>query len=463
MRTTCMVMAAAVVLAGCVGNDGVGPKPGALAINGGSAELVEGKTIALSVTASGATINPNAVSWTSRDPSTVTVDGGVVRGVAAGPAWVVARQGEAVDSLQVTVRFSNLAPDGAAIRLLGSATAPMRLRGAGMMTQTIGQPISRTVLNASNKDVKDHIGDAWWGDTTLMIASMKPLVEGSLKIAAFKVTTDQGFGWGGGNGVILRIREGSSKFKFYVAVDSSPVVIRASSFPAEPGLTPGLITGSVTFEAAGIQFDVNDKGEQVLTPIGTTTTTVYAEFSTPVWHVLHPYITATYNGVAPYTGTASAGGHGDIIGGALGVKLWTFLGIEDPSLPPDNMTVGEGWVWVPQPRVGTFALDSVGPSRMTDSTSGAAPWAWIKFVPGTAHTLPLPWHHSFSERGTLNITTYRGPTAKGFGEVRGTLTTMQRFWRNGAATSDTTTATIDFILPITPLDGSPFPRNGGGG
>ena len=466
MRVGLLLAGAAVAaLAGCAGDRSVGPTSGRLAITApGGTELTEGQTVALGVRSNGATLEPSSVRWTSRDPSTLTVKDGIVHAVAAGPAWVVAEQGEARDSVQVTAHFSSVGSGGAALRFLGAPGAPMRLRGAGLLSEVMVSGWSHTVLQASNIDVGSEIGNAYWGDTTLMIMRPGKLAEGPIKVPAFEnIVTTNGLGWGGaGGGIVLRIREGSSKFKFYFAVDSSPVLIKSAVYPANPGRVPGLITGAVTFVAAGLQFDVDAAGKPFVVPIGDTTATIYAEFATPVWHVLQPMFTESkWEGTPPYHAPdrANPGGHAKIVNGALAMRLFSFIG---QSTTPDAQ-IGEGWVWVPTPALGTVALDSVGPSKMADSTSGAKPWVWFRFVSPAQNTWPLPWYHSFSEKGSLTITAYRAPTATDFGEVRGTLVMTQRFWRNGAPTADATTGTLTFVLPVEPLDGSPLPRNGGGG
>src|SRR5690349_8723139 len=114
-----------IVLAACA-DGGTAPTPGSLAIAApGGTEMVEGQTMTLGVQQNGADLGATSVRWTSRDPSTLTVKDGVVRAVAAGPAWVVAEQGEARDSVRITAHFSSVGSGGAALRILGGPGAPM--------------------------------------------------------------------------------------------------------------------------------------------------------------------------------------------------------------------------------------------------------------------------------------------------------------------------------------------------
>src|SRR5688500_13136486 len=154
-----------VVLAACtsgfIGCSDSGTGPGSeLQITAPSRQVVEGREMTLTVSAGGRPVAAGDVEWSSSDPTTPSVRDGIVRGVAPGVAVARAGQGLSRDSVAITVRFAQSATAGMAIRIAGTNSEIVRMRGAGMILQPVGLTNTHMQLRASNSPFEASLPQA---------------------------------------------------------------------------------------------------------------------------------------------------------------------------------------------------------------------------------------------------------------------------------------------------------------
>ncbi len=444
-----MLLAVALSAGACTEN---GTGPGSeLRIIAPDREIVEGTEITLSVSAGGQPLGSGEVSWTSSDTTTVKVSNGVVRGVAPGVAYVRVGSGGSRDSVEISVRFAQSAIAGMAIRIAGETSEIIRMEGAGMILQPIGLERRHLQLRASSRPLEEAIPGGGIGDSLLFVNFPGPIEVGTA-ILNPTIVNWPSWGFAGDSGAFFEIRDSGSRLRFYFPVTSPRLEIREIQFPAAPGNVAGLITGSIWFEAAGIVTDFNETTKtQFVEPLSDTTVAVYAEFVTPIFHILTPRMAASVEG-GPDAGTFAAGGAAVLNEGGLSLRL---NGISPTSVTSENgVTMLEGSVWVPSPAVGTTTIGIADASVLTDSVGATTAWARLSSVRNEFGQL-LPPVHAFSESGTVTITSYQPPTQSAFGRVEGEVTTILRY-PAGAPAQGTTTLKWRFFMPVNPLGGHPL-------
>lgn len=278
-----LLAALTAMLAGCAG-DLVGPAS-SLRIVAPATELPVGGTLQLQVLLGGELLLPGAVEWLSRDPSTATVRDGVVEGRFPGTAWVLAVRRNAVDSIQLAVRFADLEEGQTGIR---SGTDLLRLTGLAILAQdtTSGVASFHTAILASSgepRDLPDGRCCQLSGDTLLQLNYNGRPVVGARTLTPGEVWIDPSTGmlWHTGpDDLLLMVRQGGFAMRFHFPVRPSTLHIEEV---VEPTLeVPGRIRGWMSFEAAGILHQWDLEGNDSYAAIGDRTTTIYAEFDTPL-------------------------------------------------------------------------------------------------------------------------------------------------------------------------------------
>jgi hypothetical protein len=448
MRRRIVALAACLLSAGACTDNGTGPGS-ELQIEAPSRQLVEGQELTLAVLAGGQRVEARDVAWSSSDPTTVRVTNGVVRGVAPGVAYVRARSGLARDSVEINVRFSTAATAGMAVRIAGTSSEIIRMRGAGMILQPIGLTSQHLQLRAGNSRFEASLPLAGEGDSLLHVNVPGPIAVGVTTLNPLVVDWPS-FHFTGGSGAFFRIRDNSTRIRFYAPVTPPRLEIHSIQMPSEAGNVTGLITGSIWFEAAGLVTDYDEERMvSSLLPLADTTIAVYAEFVTPIYHILTPRISLSLTG-GPDAEPILTGAVARVNGGGLSIELNGY-----PASSGATVTkIFQGSVWIPSPHVGTVTIGQADARVLTDSIGAMSAWArfssrpLVEGVPGT----PL---HAFSESGTMTISAYQAPTNTGFGRIDGQLTVTLRYPAD-APVQGSTVLTAQFALPVNPLQGHPL-------
>ena len=410
--------------------------------------MIEGDVMVLSVSTGGRPLASGDVSWSSSDPTTVQVSNGVARGVGAGVAFVRARAGSSRDSVELTVQFAQSATAGMAIRIAGNTSEVIRLRGAGMVLQPVGLSNQHLQLRASNSPFDASLPQAGMGDSLLFINSPGPVVIGSALLNPLIVEWPS-FRFAENSGAFFRIRDSGTRIRFYTPVTPARLEVRTLDLPADAGNVAGLITGSISFEAAGVVADVNDQGESVLAPLADTTVRIYAEFATPIYRILTPRVSMSLTG-GPDAGSVAGGGGAALNEGGLSIWLSGYPAGSGAAIAK----IFQGSIWLPAPGVGATTLGAADASVLADSIGAQIAWARFSSMPLTDGQ-PGAELHAFSESGTMTITAYQAPTRTAFGRVEGEITAVLRY-PPGASAQGTTTLQSRFMFPVNPLDGHPL-------
>lgn len=278
-----LVVAGLLAAAGCAADlVGTGDK---LRIVAAASELSQGSDLELRAIAGGLEVAPTAVEWLSRDPTTVTVRDGVAHGEFPGIAWVLAVRRNAVDSIRLTVHFNGVTGDETGIR---SGNQLLRLGGMGVLTKTVGATVSyqTSVLASSGGIVEGPNGTCCraLGDTLLQIYFVGIPAVGPRTMVPPDVIIDDRVNnqlvHHGPDDLLLMVRDMSGGTRFYMPVREATLEILALQLPTETTL--GRIRGRLSYEAAGILQVYDLQGHPTYTPIGTTTTHIYAEFDSPM-------------------------------------------------------------------------------------------------------------------------------------------------------------------------------------
>ena len=274
-----------VVAAAACANDLVGTGAELRIFSNTPPELGVGTQLELHAAVGARVLRATEVEWLSRDPTTATVQDGLVRGVAPGLAYVVAVRGSAVDSIRVSVRFSDLGAGQAGIR---TGSDLLRLTGGGWLTQSTTD-ITRyytTVMASSGGVVETPLGQCCsvLGDTILQInfvgkpaLGVRTMLPANVEIRNF--TTDVLFHTGDDD-MLLIVRQDGSHMQFFFPV--RPMSLEFTDVKDATPNTPGRVRGRLSFEAAGILETRDSHGTATYSPIGDRTTRIYAEFDTPL-------------------------------------------------------------------------------------------------------------------------------------------------------------------------------------
>jgi hypothetical protein len=448
MRIVITLLAICAVTGTACTDNGTGPGT-EFQITAPATEVIEGRELTLSASAGGQPVDARDIQWSSSDPSTVRVTNGVVRGMAPGVAFVRAGTGVSRDSVEITVRFARSATAGMAVRIAGETNEVIRMEGAGMILQPIGLASRHLQLRAGSDPLEESVPGGGIGDSLLFINFPGPIAVGT---ATLNPTVVDWPSWSfpENSGAFFEIRDSGSRLRFYFPVTPPRLEITDIRFPAEPGNVTGLITGSIWFEAAGIVTDFDETTrQQYVKPLSDTTVAIYAEFVTPIFHVLTPRISMSVEG-GPDAGVIAGGGAAVLNGGGLSLRLHGY-----PAGTGEDITkIFQGSLWIPAPAIGTTSVASVDARVLTDSIGAPVAWARLSSMP-LSNGSPGTQLHAFSESGTVTISDYQPPTRTGFGRVEGEIAITLRYPPD-APVQGTTVLKARFLFPVNPLDGHPL-------
>lgn len=456
MRGRWLLMGALAAMAAC--RDGTGNEPGALEIVAASEELTEGQTLALAVRSGGREVPPGSVEWQSRDGSTLTVAAGVVRGVAPGVAWVVARSGSLVDSVRVTVRFSSLAPHSVAARIGTSASSVVRLGGVALRRDLPTDPVrSSYVLFGATADADASPAEVMDSDSLLHFRLLGAVAPGSYTLPPAVIEFDRenwtvGFGGAGGqHGVQIWVKAGDYRRRAYFPATEARVEVRVITLPAAAGWETGVLVGSIAFQAAGFELEFPPGGGPMgVRPLGGETVPVYAEFTLPLYWKVASLSRLTLNG-GGFADTAWVGGQASL--GSAGVDLH-YMGVIRPDSASRRMIDLRSRI---PAALGRVTLPEASGSLITGSEATPAPWVWTAFHPLDAQWQPLAPDHALSRAGFAEVQSFVAPTARSYGRIGGRIESAQGFWSVDRYLDRTTQMALAFDMAITPLDGEPYP------
>ena len=420
--------------------DTAGPALSDLEIAAQRTEVFEGESIELDVRSAGSRVDARRVQWSSSDTRILGVRDGVVAGVAPGSAWAIATAGTARDSVRITVRFANLGA-GTALRI-GNSDTQLDLGGNALMHAELDGPVDGTTIYAGTVASGVSLGEIQSADTMLFVTFPGAPQVGDHELPAPLVRTDPAFSTGAGP--YLRVRTGPSSYRVYVAATTSYLKIRAARLPAEPGHAAGNLVASLSFEAAPLDVRF-DNGVATVTPAGTTTVPIFAEFAVPVHHVLRArttlniaggtragdYTTATMAQFYGYDAYTTNFGERNAFEGVT-VRAGT-ISIDEPREYLDAA------LWLPLPEAGkTYEVDAGGPSYDDFGT----PWAFARI-----YSVGPDGNRDFTicVKGSATVTEYRAPGERTYGVVAGTLT-CRVLWNGETATH----LSWEFRSPVAP-------------
>lgn len=346
----------------------------------------------------GAVMPAAVVTFTSRDSTTVRVDGsGLLTAVAAGESWVVAVSGALRDSISVTVRYHVAVNETKA-----------RLRGAD------GQDVVRTLHpRAQLADVVGGTAEDWStllmddepeGNVAIAVQVAGAFTVGSLAIGPLDVDA------------LLRSGEvPNTESVAYVLVVSGADALLYASLPGSrfevEGLTPstgagstGMVSGRIVLRASGYRLSGGDDGFDTATPTGDTLT-AYVDFASTFEQINVGKVTVTASG-------------GPLPAGPTTIYAWYY--------PPRYGDVGylgaEGdfnvRLYMSQPVVGTTSLHTAWLGISPDAER--APY--LQLVSYKLSTM------GYSQWGTLTLDEVRPPDGETWGEIRGRAKAVVAYW-----------------------------------
>lgn len=450
-----VLLAAGWYLTGC--RDATGPEPaGGLRIVAPASTLREGETLSLSVVSKvGAEpVDVHSVHWSSRDESTATVRDGVVRGVAAGVASIVAEAGHARDSLEVAVRFSSLAAGEVAVRLQRSGAAVVHASGFSRFTEPL--TVEGGVQFPTNTYIQTSLGDPQNGSLadTVLLVSLGAAPQAGDQLLRSAELTESAYGLlpAGQDYVLYGIVDHTdpSSYDLYVSVGDFHLYLDRVELPSTPGLRQGRLAGRVSFEAAGlrVQREPDLFWGRVVGQVSDTTIRVFAEFDTELSHWLAGSVAWTATGAFQGSIKAAAG-VARLTGSELSLDLGATL-FSDASA-----TTGDfGWyhLSLDNPGVGSFTVATTSP---TEPSGGPA--ASYAALPADVRVLGVTpaSANAFSKGGTVTITSYQPPTAEDLGTLEGIVELQYDFWANGNRTGKSLTLRGPVHLPVLRADQAP--------
>jgi len=233
---------------------------------------------------------------------------------------------------------------------------------------------------------------------------------------------------------------GQSDATFFASIPGGSVVVDSAGYPARPGLTPGVLRGTLTFKA--VRLIAGAGGAPVETA---DTISLHATFA-PHWnHYLYPNVSVTLGGASPVVGTSqfSTALSSDDDHGGRYVSWESDFGAVHTF--PHQISQE---LRVLAPGVGTFTLPGITPTQFADTAQWPAHYTALFYRDDPRLGL--------STGGTLTVTQFVAPTDEFYGEIHGTLTSRLALWTNQTTLSgDTADVAISFAVQLWPLGGIP--------
>jgi hypothetical protein len=348
----------------------------------------------------GAPISGAPIVWSSRDPTTATIDAatGLLRGVAGGEVAIEARSGTLSGDVAALVHYE-VAQDEAKVRFRAAGERLWdRAEGSGVFADVLGS--DRGDWSALLLDDYDN------GDDVLELTAMLPgrLATGETRVTSPDLSRlwDDAFPTEPFVLLVSEVREDSEVW--YLSTDGR-IELELVEVPAGAGLRKGWFRGRLIANLTDYSVSGRSR-DPTVTPLGHKAT-VYADFWTGLYHSALPSVSLEFTG-GPYPGP-------------MGVEDGSFR--EEPYEPGEGIfvfglaqggsEVGDLRIHKPGlPEVGVWSLTfNDGDYRSDDS------FAAVNFYPAN-RSEPF-W---YSESGELRIDLAAPPTADDLtGEVRGSI------------------------------------------
>ena len=232
---------------------------------------------------------------------------------------------------------------------------------------------------------------------------------------------------------------GQADAVFFASIPGGTVVVDSAGYPARPGLTAGVLRGTLTFKAVRLVAGPDGVPQET-----SDTITVHSTFATHWFHYIFPNVSVTLNG-GPVVGTSqfsTALSSDDDHGGR-------FVSWESDFTPvhafPHDISQE---LRVAAPGVGTFTLPAITPAQFNDPAQWPAAYTALFY----RDDLRL----GLSTGGTLTVTQFVAPTDEFYGEIHGTLTSRLALWTNPTTLSgDSVDENVTFAVQLWPLGGIP--------
>lgn len=397
------------------------------------------------------TLDAGDLTWTTSDPSTAGVDGGVVTAKAPGVVMVWAEAGRARDSVRVRVRVPDLGTGELAARVQGEAGGETD-RFSGFASQAdflVGDYGSVTTITQAEGGAGDP--DAF----QVQIHIPGTLGVGTVHLGATDVVDVAGTalvvsGEAGGVGLYRPAGDqptqgGAVRFEAWLGVGEPELEIEEMS-PAS-GLVQGRMRGNVSFEAAGVLLEYDGDVQHVVGPLADTTVHVYMEFDVPLRHDV-------VGGGAYAVDGPFGSGSGTLTGSAIQMEGGA-LGNLGGLLPPPAGDSIPRWVsnvraWLPDPSAGEVTIPPSGGEIVGLGGVGATvPWVQIELSP--VNTTPRGERQvAVSRGGSWTLAEYTPPTQTERGLLRGHYVVEMEVWDGVQLTGTTFSLEGDALLPVYP-------------
>lgn len=231
---------------------------------------------------------------------------------------------------------------------------------------------------------------------------------------------------------------------FFASIPGGTLSIDSADYPPRPGLDPGSMNGTITFQA--VRLTAGASG-----PVEThDTIAVQVWFAAHWYHYLRPNVAVTVTGgPVPGSSLVTFGESVDDDHGGRFVS-WEadFDGAPGQGIPYEisqELRLGA-------PGVGTFPVEPITPVAYRHAAQWPAAFSALYYRDDPRLAL--------SAGGTLTVTQFVAPTDAYYGEIQGTLDAPLALWANDTTvTADTARVSVHFAVPLWPLGGIPASRN----
>lgn len=394
----------------------------------------------------GEALDAGIVTWSSSDPTTASVDRGLVTAHQPGVVLIRGQAGASRDSVRVRVRMTDLGDNEVAARAQGSSEAESgRFAGAAFLSESIvGQFETHSLILPSSGEVDPRerfqalIRIPGWpsvGARTLDVFEVeelggRPVLLGQEGVALYRLQSVDPVRW-----------------ELWVGVGSPELEIEQVEYPAGPGLAIGRIRGNVSLEAAGLLVEGVGEDQEIVGQVSDVTVRYYMEFDVPLQHSVSGGGTVEPGG---RLGGLSVNGSGIsfLHDGALATELAWVTPPPDPTAPVQY--AGRVETWTPDPGVGSLdvprsGVEILGPAGYEASV----PWMRASF-----HRIenlragPEEW--AVVTEGAITLTRYDAPTVLLTGRVEGSFQATLEVWADEAPTGELVPFAGTFILPVYP-------------
>lgn len=421
-----------------------------LTIEGGPVVLAPGGSVRLRARNGAGDDVTEHVTWRSGDDRTVAVEAAELRALGHGLTWAIAELDDARDSVRVSVPFGET---GHAVAFsLFAESDPLVLAGVARTIHPLGPGPVRTVVSASAGALEPRIlVEPTFGDADTLVHVVFPGVasEGTHLLEGWTVEADpEGrFRFSGVSGAVVWIRDRAAptRAEVWVPVEGVDVEIDESVEPPLFSDAAGVLRGRLSYEAAGLVVEMDERGGRVVGQVDARTRRVYAEFD---------LVQQSYP-VGQGRLTVEGGAHpdGPLFVGRPQAGAWEGGLVLDVTAASAER-VHHTQLWIGDPAEGVFELAPVDADSV--ATGGAfgpgVTWAWSASAPSGTLFRGFLEDLALSTGGTLTITRYLPAGLESFGALSGTLEAVQRTADGGSQT-----VRLEFEGTVTPGSHPVFP------